>query len=528
MVTGNLTEVVFRLQAAFAAGKYDQDGGVNAGSNGAGGGSARGTWGARRRNARRGRTDASNARAPNGVTGGQTDAANVNDEAAEEDEEGLSVPASPSPPPPIHPCAIIIATRTFVDVHWQDGSVTHRVPSRDLVPITHGGEHDFLPGQFVSRRSEDDDELGTNVNPNHDSVSTPHASDQALADAEYLENAMARYGRLMDEGPFSAEDLGVEDDGEMARATAFGRDLIVGTIERLRARADEEAPEGDANDIARALGSTAIDMASDNRVGAEAARVSFQHRLRQAQAALYHANPTGVPEGSTGPPAGVVVSVDASERIARVRWLDPELVGGDYTLDEGTIGKEEDVSVYELREHDAFPFRLGDVVMKLPEVTEVHEANIAALHEVLRVGTQTIIPGEAAASRDPPDENFLPDENFYYSDLDADSASESEYESVNDSDEPSGDYPEAVDYPSDDEDEDEGDWDRIQDSPHTGFSVERNSATGRVRVVPSVDSKTLTWVGEVVGVTDGYVYFCFRMGIGNSTDTCVLFTDAYG
>ena len=112
--------------------------------------------------------------------------------------------------------------------------------------------------------------------------------------------------------------------------------------------------------------------------------------------------------------------------------------------------------------------------------------------------------------------------------MDADSASESEYESVNDSDEPSGDYPEAVDYPSDDEDEDEGDWDRIQDSPHTGFSVERNSATGRVRVVPSVDSKTLTWVGEVVGVTDGYVYFCFRMGIGNSTDTCVLFTDAYG
>ena len=521
MVTGNLTEVVFCLQAAFAAGKYDQDGGVNAGSNGAGSGSARGTWGARRRNARRGRADASNARAPNGVTGGQTDAANVNDEAAEEDEEGLSVPASPSPPPPIHPCAIIIATRTFVDVHWQDGSVTHRVPSRDLVPITHGGEHDFLPGQFVSRRSEDDD-----VNPNHDSAPTTNHADQALADAEYLENAMARYGRLMDEGPFSAEDLGVEDDGEMARATAFGRDLIVGTIERLRARADEEAPEGDANDIARALGSTAIDMASDNRVGAEAARGSFQHRLRQAQAALYHANPTGVPEGSTGPPAGVVVSVDASERIARVRWLDPELVGGDYTLDEGTIGKEEDVSVYELREHDAFPFRLGDVVMKLPEVTEVHEANIAALHEVLRVGTQTIIPGEAAASRDP----LAPDEKFYYSDLDADSASESEYESVNDSDEPSGDYPEAVDYPSDDddEDEDEGDWDRIQDSPHTGFSVERNSATGRVRVVPSVDSKTLTWVGEVVGVTDGYVYFCFRMGIGNSTDTCVLFTDAYG
>ena len=167
MVTGNLTEVVFCLQAAFAAGKYDQDGGVNAGSNGAGSGSARGTWGARRRNARRGRADASNARAPNGVTGGQTDAANVNDEAAEEDEEGLSVPASPSPPPPIHPCAIIIATRTFVDVHWQDGSVTHRVPSRDLVPITHGGEHDFLPGQFVSRRSEDDDAPLTPITTRH-------------------------------------------------------------------------------------------------------------------------------------------------------------------------------------------------------------------------------------------------------------------------------------------------------------------------------------------------------------------------
>ena len=93
---------MFCLQAAFAAGKYDQDGGVNAGSNGAGGGSARGTWGARRRNARRGRTDASNARAPNGVTGGQTDAPNVNDEAAEEDEEGLApgfaFAAAPDPP----------------------------------------------------------------------------------------------------------------------------------------------------------------------------------------------------------------------------------------------------------------------------------------------------------------------------------------------------------------------------------------------------------------------------------------------
>ena len=54
----------------------------------------------------------------------------------------------------IRPCATIVGTHTFVDVRWQDGSTTRRVPAKNLVPLLHLGEHDFWPDQFVTKVSD--------------------------------------------------------------------------------------------------------------------------------------------------------------------------------------------------------------------------------------------------------------------------------------------------------------------------------------------------------------------------------------
>ena len=59
-------------------------------------------------------------------------------------------------PIPVRPAAVIIGTHTRVDVHWQDGRITRRVHARELVPITHLGEHDFWPEQFVIKAVEED------------------------------------------------------------------------------------------------------------------------------------------------------------------------------------------------------------------------------------------------------------------------------------------------------------------------------------------------------------------------------------
>ena len=57
--------------------------------------------------------------------------------------------------PALRPAATVVGTRTYVDVLWQDGSTTRRIAARDLVPQLHLGEHDFWPGQFVTRRADD-------------------------------------------------------------------------------------------------------------------------------------------------------------------------------------------------------------------------------------------------------------------------------------------------------------------------------------------------------------------------------------
>ena len=213
-------------------------------------------------------------------------------------------------------------------------------------------------------------------------------------------------------------------------------------------------------------------------------------------------------------PAGVIVSVDPSERIAKVRWLEPEAVGGNYVLDQNAP-RVEDVSVYDLREHAEFSFRLGDIVVKFPDETaensrrlrssRAYAAAPAGIDETAEETAEetTDAAEEEAAEEEAAEEEAAEEESEYETggESDADDSIPSLADDSIQSSLGSESEPESNSEP----DSDDGEWRTVQDSPQTGFSVERNTATGRVRVVPSVDPRTLTWVGEVVGVANGSI-----------------------
>ena len=92
--------------------------------------------------------------------------------------------------PPIRPTAVIVGTHTRVDVHWQDGTKTRRVLSRDLVPILHLGEHDFWPEQFVARREEADPDAGDVLGPGPDPRTRTEENENAAGSPNDLAAAL--------------------------------------------------------------------------------------------------------------------------------------------------------------------------------------------------------------------------------------------------------------------------------------------------------------------------------------------------
>ena len=58
------------------------------------------------------------------------------------------------PMDPIAPTARVCLTRTSVDVLWQDGTVSRGVGTRQLIPVTHLGDNDFWPDEYVVHRGE--------------------------------------------------------------------------------------------------------------------------------------------------------------------------------------------------------------------------------------------------------------------------------------------------------------------------------------------------------------------------------------
>jgi hypothetical protein len=63
----------------------------------------------------------------------------------------------------VEKAALVVNTRTFVDILWQDGTNSSKVNSCSLVPVEHLGDHDFWPEQYVLEQGPDGDDLKNEV-----------------------------------------------------------------------------------------------------------------------------------------------------------------------------------------------------------------------------------------------------------------------------------------------------------------------------------------------------------------------------
>lgn len=63
----------------------------------------------------------------------------------------------------VEKAALVVNTRTCVDVLWQDGTRSSKVNSCSLVPVEHLGDHDFWPEQYVLEQGPDGDDLDNEV-----------------------------------------------------------------------------------------------------------------------------------------------------------------------------------------------------------------------------------------------------------------------------------------------------------------------------------------------------------------------------
>ncbi|CAM6057198.1 unnamed protein product [Sphagnum tenellum] len=59
--------------------------------------------------------------------------------------------------------ALVVNTRTVVDVFWQDGTQSNQVSACSLIPVDHLGDHDFWPERYVLERGSDGEGLENEV-----------------------------------------------------------------------------------------------------------------------------------------------------------------------------------------------------------------------------------------------------------------------------------------------------------------------------------------------------------------------------
>ena len=208
-------------------------------------------------------------------------------------------PATGASVPMLRPAATVVGTHTYVDVRWQDGSTTRRVAARDLVPQLHLGEHDFWPGQFVTRRADD------------------------------------RNPPLADGGTAAAGAAGVAD---IAAALGAGAESAA-------------APRHGQADVSAGVGS---DPSDPNAASEPAATLSPFGVVETVDQAERVATVRWLPPDAAFPdPAANTKRWVAAEE----RWVD---FGARAATREDD---RERVSVYEIREDAEYGFRLGDVVV---------------------------------------------------------------------------------------------------------------------------------------------------------------------
>ena len=374
----------------------------------------------------------------------------------------------------IRPCATIVGTHTFVDVRWQDGSTTRRVPAKNLVPLLHLGEHDFWPDQFVTKVS----------------------------------------------------DTGAGGDGDTT---------VVGVEQSVDAVAVSDVrPIQSTSDIAGALGAgTPPAVATIDAAAADAADTFASLPLPPQTLPSRRTSPVGVVQRVDSgdrvavvrwlPPDDAFVEND-DDAVANTqtkpntkRWS----VADDAWVDFGESAASrpddtEQVSVYEIREDDKYGFRLGDVVVSTKSFDKEYCArakNGTLFHTT--PGGVVVNPMLAHTEID----LYPLDDDEEDEDDDGDANGESgESSSVDESE-----YEEAGDDEDDDDEHDEHEYETDSNpaSASTDSKQEKqeDATTKRLLDFPLVppDPKSLGWVGEVVGVRCGFVTVAWGNG---KTDFC--------
>ena len=341
-------------------------------------------------------------------------------------------PVANAPIPLLRPAATVVGTHTYVDVRWQDGSVTRRVAAKDLVPQLHLGEHDFWPGQFVARRADD------------------------------------RNPPLANGGVAASGAAGVADI-----AAALGGPQTANVLPTGANAAPEPRHGQTFSDDASAVG-----MNSES------------------------------PAATTLSPFGVVETVDQAERVATVRWLPPDSAFPDASfntmrwvaaeerwVDFGHEAKDreddrERVSVYEIREDDEYGFRLGDIVVAPSRFD-------AELERREKIGAREKI--ERMLARSEKDLLDLESDDEDEEDEDDESSTQSEYE-------------EATDATTVEEQASRTNREPEARAPPAP-GEDRTSRSVREKPLVPPDAESLTWVGEVIGASDGTI----RVAWGDGT-----------
>jgi len=206
--------------------------------------------------------------------------------------------------------AVVVESRSVVDVRWADGSVEEGVHSLNLCPRPHVSAHDFLPHDYVSRSSDDATAGPPGSIPGAAPAEVPVAASpvpaQASSGGNPTMNQEDSYGYY--EAQQDPDNMNADSDQMYAGYSAAGG-APGGTVEDSAARAEEILP-------------------SDFPVGP------------QAEVQL-----------------GVLESVNLQARTAVVKWAAPSRAPA------GSGGETEEVSVFELVDHPQVDVRLGDTVL---------------------------------------------------------------------------------------------------------------------------------------------------------------------
>lgn len=228
------------------------------------------------------------------------------------------------------PSAVIVESRTTVDVRWADGSVEEALPSLRLCPRPHVSARDFLPLDFVARSGEGFGDTGA-----------------SFAASSYLMLGAATSGAPIPPVNFYVVSA--------VTGTAQGGNADVSS--HMNDMNNDENMLGYGGTSGEApVGSAVAPGDEDILPVEELGGIIGSHLALTPVSAVHRVL------------VGVVVSVDLNARTAVVQWASSTPAKGPQP-DTAAEGDREEVSVFELTEHPQVDVRLGDAVI-VPDASE--------------------------------------------------------------------------------------------------------------------------------------------------------------